>query len=238
MMNESTEILRFHNATIAADSEHESGIRNLNASLAAGALAVVLLEKEQVGISLADAAEGLVTPAGGTVTFLGEDWQTMTPDHAAAQRGKIGRVFECESWLSDLDVDQDVTLAEQHHTHRPIKEIEEEAINLCHVFGLVGLPHSRPSSVPWQDLQKAACVRAFLGSPVLILLENPTFGTYTDLIAPLIVATHDACRRGAAVLWTTTELQIWNHPEMLATARWRMLGSRTCEIEQVGEATE
>jgi phospholipid/cholesterol/gamma-HCH transport system ATP-binding protein len=236
-MNESTEILRFHDATIAADSEHESGIRNLNASLAAGGLAVVLLEKEQVRIPLADAAEGLVMPAGGTVTFLGEDWQTMTPDHAAAQRGRIGRVFECESWLSDLDVDQDITLAEQHHTHRPIKEIEEEALNLCHIFGLTGLPHGWPSSVTWQDLQKAACVRAFLGSPVLILLENPTFGTYTDIIAPLIVATHDARRRGAAVLWTTNELQIWNHPEMLATARWRMLGSPTCVIEEAEEAT-
>ena len=127
MMNESTDILRFHDVTIAADREYESGICNLNVSLAAGDLVVVLLETEQVRIPLADAAEGLVTPVQGTVTFLGEDWQTMTPDRAAAQRGKIGRVFEGESWFSGLNVDQNITLAQRHHTRRPVQEIEQEA---------------------------------------------------------------------------------------------------------------
>jgi phospholipid/cholesterol/gamma-HCH transport system ATP-binding protein len=237
MMDESIDILRLHHVTISADSECGSGICILNLSLAAGDLAVVLLEKEEVRIPLADAAEGLVAPVQGVVTFLGEDWQTMTADRAAAQRGRIGRVFECESWLSDLDVDQDITLAEQHHTHREIKEIEEEAVNLCHIFGLPGLPHGRPSSVPWQDLQKAACVRAFLGSPVLILLENPTVGTYADVIAPLIIAVHDACRRGAAVLWMTNELQVWNHPGLCATARCRMIGSQMHVMNEAREAT-
>jgi phospholipid/cholesterol/gamma-HCH transport system ATP-binding protein len=236
MMNQPIDILRFHDVTIAADSACGSGICTLNLSLVAGDLAAVLLEKEQVRIPLADAAEGLVAPVQGAVTFLGEDWQMMAPDRAAARRGKIGRVFECESWLSDLDVDQDITLAEQHHTHRAINEIEEEAIDLCHVFGLPGLPHGRPSSVPWQDLQKAACVRAFLGAPVLILLENPTVGTYVDVITPLIVAVHDACRRGAAVLWMTNEPQVWNHPELRATSRCRMVGSLVQVVEEPGEA--
>ncbi len=29
-------------------------------------------------------------------------------------------------------------------------------------------------------------------------------------------------------LWTTNELQVWNHPALRATARWRMPGSSTC----------
>jgi phospholipid/cholesterol/gamma-HCH transport system ATP-binding protein len=172
--------------TIAADREYEPGLCHLSLSLGAGDLAVVLLEKDQVRIPLADAAEGLVTPVQGTVTFLGEDWQTMTPDRAAAQRGKIGRVFEGESWLSGLNVDQNITLAQRHHTRRSVEEIEEEATHLCQVFGLPGLPRSGPSNTRWQDLHKAACVRAFLGAPILILLENPTSGVYADVIAPLI----------------------------------------------------
>jgi len=97
MMNEPTDILRFHDVTIAADRERESGISSLNLSLAPGDLTVVLWEKEEARIPLADAAEGLVAPVRGTVTFLGEDWQTMAADRVAAQRGKIGRVFEGES---------------------------------------------------------------------------------------------------------------------------------------------
>jgi len=237
MMNESTDILRFHDVTIAADYEHESGISSLNLSLAPGALAVVLLEKEQVRIPLADAAEGLVSPMQGTVTFLGEDWQMMAANRAAAQRGKIGRVFEGESWLSGLNVDQNITLAQRHHTRRPVQEIEQEATHLCRVFGLAGLPRGRPSNARWQDLQKAACVRALLGTPILILLENPTAGIYADVIAPLINTVREARERGAAILWTTNELQAWNNPELHATARWRVLGSPKCMIEEAKEAT-
>jgi phospholipid/cholesterol/gamma-HCH transport system ATP-binding protein len=237
MMNESTDLLRFHDVTIAPDSEYESGISNLGLSLAPGALAVALLEKEQVRIPLADAAEGLVAPVRGTVTFLGEDWQTMAPDRVAAQRGKIGRVFEGESWLSGLDVDQNITLAQRHHTRRPVQEIEQEATQLCRVFGLAGLPRGRASSVRQQDLQKAACVRAFLGAPILILLENPTVGIYADVIAPLINTVREARQRGAAVLWTTNELQVWSHPELHATAKCRMSGSQMHVMEEAKEAT-
>ncbi len=237
MMNESTDILRFHDVTIAADREHESGISSLSLSLASGGLAVVLLEKEQVRIPLADAAEGLVAPVRGIVTFLGEDWQTMTPDRAAAQRGKIGRVFEGESWLSGLNVDQNITLAQRHHTRRPVQEIEEEATQLCRVFGLPGLPRGRPLNARWQDLQKAACARAFLGGPILILLEDPTVGIYADVIAPLINTVRETRQRGAAVLWTTSELQVWSNPALRATSRWRLLGSPMGMIEEVEEAT-
>ena len=237
MMDESTDILRFRDVTIAADYEHESGISGLNLSLAAGDLAVVLLEKEQVRIPLADAAEGLVMPVQGTVTFLGEDWQMMAADRVTAQRGKIGRVFEGESWFSDLDADQDITLAQRHHTRRPVREIEQEAAQLCRVFGLPGLPRGRPSSARWQDLQKAACVRAFLGAPILILLENPTVGIYAEVIAPLIDTVREACERGAAALWTTNDLQVWGNSGLRATARRRMLGSPMCVIEEAKEAT-
>jgi ABC-type ATPase involved in cell division len=237
MMNESTDILRFHDVTIAAVREHESGVSSLNLSLTPGDLTVVLWEKQKFRIPLADVAEGLVTPVRGTITFLGEDWQTMAADRVTAQRGKIGCVFEGESWLSDLDVDQNITLAQRHHTRRPLKEIQRQATQLCRVFGLAGLPGGRPSNARWQDLQKAACVRAFLGAPILILLENPTIGVYADVIAPLINTVHEACERGAAVLWTTNELQVWSHPALCATARCRMTGSRMHVMEEARKAT-
>jgi phospholipid/cholesterol/gamma-HCH transport system ATP-binding protein len=80
-------------------------------------------------------------------------------------------------------------------------------------------------------------VRAFLGAPILILLENPTGGIYADVIAPLIDTVREARQRGAAVLWTTNELEVWSNPGLCATARWRMLGSPMCVIEEAKEAT-
>ena len=237
MMNESTDILRFHDVKIAPDSDLESGISSLNLSLSPGDLTVVSWENEEIRIPLADAAEGLVAPLRGMVSFLGEDWQTMAANRVAAQRGKIGRVFEGESWLSDLDVDQNITLAQRHHTRRTVKEIEQEATQLCRVFGLPGLPRGHPSNMRRQELQKAACVRAFLGAPILILLENPTVGIYADVIAPLINKVREARERGAAVLWTTNELHVWNNPELHATTRCRMIDSQMLVMEEAREVT-
>lgn len=235
-MNEPAPILKLHNVSIPADSASGPGLGPLNVSLAAGELVVVFLEKEAARSLLADAAEGMVAPAQGMVEFLGEDWQTMTPDRMAQQRGRIGRVFEGECWLSDLDVDQDITLAERHHTRRKRKNIEVEAVQLCQDFGLPGLPRGRSSDIRWQDLQKAACVRAFLGAPVLIFLENPASGLAADVIAPLLQTVHAARQRGAAVLWLTDQLEVWNHPELRPTSRCRMAGAQmqaTDEPERV-----
>jgi ABC-type branched-subunit amino acid transport system ATPase component len=235
-MNDRANILSLQDVSFAADSTSGLSLCNLNSSLAAGDLVVVFLEKEQARTLLADAAEGLVAPTQGVVTFLGEDWQTMTPDRVAQQRGRIGRLFEGECWLSDLYVDQDITLAQQHHTRRARKEIEAEAIQLGQVFGLPGLPGGRSPSVPRQDLQKAACVRAFLGAPVLLLLENPAPGLYADLIAPLLKTVHAARQRGAALLWTTDQLEVWNNPELRPTTRCRMNGSHLQVTNEGGKA--
>jgi alpha-D-ribose 1-methylphosphonate 5-triphosphate synthase subunit PhnL len=71
----------------------------------------------------------------------------------------------------------------------------------------------------------------------LILLENPTAEIYADVIAPLIDTVREARQRGAAVLWTTNELQVWSNPALRATARWRMIGAPMCVIEEAKEVT-
>ncbi len=50
MINESTDILRFHDVAIAVDREYKSGMGNLNSSRAAGALAVVLWTTDELEV--------------------------------------------------------------------------------------------------------------------------------------------------------------------------------------------
>lgn len=164
--------------------------------------------------------------------FLGHDWDGLSADDSAAQRGKIGRLFDDEGWISDLDVDQNITLAQRHHTGRNEDEIVEEALRFARMFGLPGLPRGRPGSMRRWDLRKAACIRAFLGQPSFIIVEQPVRGVYADLMAPLLNAVHSARKRGAAVLWTVTDPQIWNHPGIHATTRAKMFGSAFRSLEK------
>lgn len=224
-MNLSPAILKFQEVTVESAALYETGLSNSSFELNAGELLLLRLERENERLPIADAAEGLVPPVRGSVRFRGEDWQAMSADQAAAQRGKIGRLFEDEGWISDLDVDQNIMLSQQHHTARSEADIRDEALGLARAFGLPGLPRGRPGRLHRWDLRKAACVRTFLGQPALVILEQPVRGVYPDLMAPLVSVTRAACRRGAAVLWMVADPKIWNHAGIRATARARMFGS-------------
>lgn len=231
-MSASSSILKFGNVTVPAGPDYETGLWNISFELHSGDLLLVRIERENERLPLADAAEGLVPPTQGGVLFCAEDWQGMTADHAAAQRGKIGRLFEDEGWISDVDVDQNITLAQRHHTQRSEEEILAEALRLARLFGLPGLPRGRPGKVRRWDLRKAACIRAFLGQPALIILEQPARGVYADFMAPLVNAVQSARARGAAVLWTVTDPQSWNYPGIHATTRAKMFGSELHALER------
>jgi phospholipid/cholesterol/gamma-HCH transport system ATP-binding protein len=224
-MNASPTIVKFSDVTIDSSAHYETGLWNSSFDLNAGELLLVRIERENERLPLADAIEGLVLPTQGNVKFLGEDWQRMSADHAAAQRGKIGRLFEDEKWVSDLDVDENIMLSQRYHTSRSEEDILEEALKLARVFGLPGLPRGRPGKMRRWDLRKAACIRAFLGQPSFIILEQPVHGVYADLMAPLLNAAQSARKRGAAVLWTIVDPKLWNHSGIRATIRARMFGS-------------
>jgi phospholipid/cholesterol/gamma-HCH transport system ATP-binding protein len=224
-------ILKISDLTIESSPQHETGLCDVSFELKTGELLLLHIERENERLALADATEGLLAPARGRVLFLGEDWQGMSADHAAAQRGKVGRLFDDEGWIGDLDVDQNIMLAQRHHTQRSEGDILEEALKFARMFGLPGLPRGRPGSVRRWDLRKAACLRAFLGQPAFIILEQPVRGVYADLMTPLINAVQSARQRGAAVLWTVTDPHIWNNPAIHATTRARMFGSQLQTVE-------
>jgi len=224
-------ILKFDDVTIPSSPHYETELWDVSFELNRGELLLVRIERENERLPLADAATGLTRARPGRVQFLGEDWRAMSADSAAAHRGRVGRLFEDEGWISDLEVDQNIILAQRHHTRRSEAEIVEEALQFARIFGLPGLPRGRPASVRRWDLRKAACMRAFLGQPILIILEQPVRGVYADLMAPLVNSVRSARNRGAAVLWTVTDPQIWNQPGLHATRRARMLGSQLHVVE-------
>jgi phospholipid/cholesterol/gamma-HCH transport system ATP-binding protein len=224
-MNASSSILKFGNVTVQSSPHYETGLWDVSFALNPGDLLLVRIERENERLPLADATEGLVLPAQGTVSFLGRTWQSLSADHAATQRGKIGRLFEDEGWISDVDVDENIVLAQRHHTHRTEDQIMDEALKLARMFGLPGLPRGRPGRMRRWDLRKAACIRAFLGQPALIIIEQPVRGVYADFMSPLLSAVQSARSHGAAILWTVTDPQIWSNSAVRATTRARMLGS-------------
>jgi phospholipid/cholesterol/gamma-HCH transport system ATP-binding protein len=143
-------------------------------------------------------------------------------------------VFQDHGWISDLDLTENITLAQRHRGGRSARELEEEASRLARTFGLPGLPRGYPADARPGDLCRASCIRAFLGSPSLIILERPAAELFRELMAPLINAVRGARERRAAVLWTTDDGDVWSDPGVRPTSKWVMSGSQLVSSEEVG----
>src|SRR5215472_4485787 len=196
----------------AARPSHEAGTAPaapVDLCLRSGEFALVDARHSGQTAWLADLCSGLLPLAAGNVRFLGRDWSAVPWDFAAALRGRIGRVFRSGSWIGSVDVAANILLPQLHHTRDDPSDLRERAVALSCAFGLPGLPLVRPDDLAAGDLARAACVRAFLGNPELLLLESPVQGRFISLIVPLLNALAAARDRGAAAIWFTRSDVVW-----------------------------
>ena len=205
-MNEnqhSGNVLEFEHVEIVATGEDIPCLSGVSFSVNAGDLMVVHLAQGYSGASLADAVQGLLRPKCGRVLFQDQDWVEMTPDEQAIFRGQIGRVFNRGGWISNLDVDENVTLSLRHHTTRPRNEIQSEAMSLAVKAGFGELPMVRPDLLNANERKRAQWIRAFLGDPTLVILEEPMHDVYEEYAEHLIKLVEEARQHGCGVLWLT-----------------------------------
>lgn len=194
----------------------------LRLELCEGDFAVIEVPGPRRGAAFADLCSGLAPLAGGEVRFLGRDWSTMPREHADALRGHIGRLFHQPMRADTQDVAARVLLGRLHHTRIREAELRAEAMALAQLFGLPGLPAGPARLVAEPDLLRAACVRAFLGSPRLVILELPMAAQGEDLRSALLGTGAEARGRGAAVMWLTAPGPALRDPLVRPTHRLRL----------------
>jgi phospholipid/cholesterol/gamma-HCH transport system ATP-binding protein len=226
-------VLQLDRAWLPLPDQQGVGVA-IDLTLRAGDLVLVDPGDEQHEQLLADVACGLVAPARGRVRFLGRSWSELAPDQANALRGRIGQVLRRGAWIPYLGVLDNLLLPQLYHTRRPYEAIRAEAAGWAAWFGLAGLPTGRPADVPSPILARAACVRAFLGAPSLIIVESLPGGLGDGLFAPLVNAMRVARDRNAAVLWFVRDTAIYEDRSLPATGRLRLLGDALVPLEVVG----
>lgn len=225
-------ILEVDRVTLFTDGEDGGDYTTAHFSLYSGQLALVRLENLHQAASFADLFSGLTPPFDGNVFFFGRDWQALPADALNAMRGRIGRVFSSGSWLEGFSLLENILLAQLHHTRRPIPELRQEAAQLAEQFSLPGLPLGPPEKYSRADLQRSACVRAFLGTPSLLLLEDPTFGVYPRIMTALVNAIRRARNKGAAVIWMTLSDDVWGDDSIPADRLFSVAGRKLTEVKR------
>jgi len=194
----------------------------LDLSITSGDFVLVEARDRLLAAEFADLCCGLLTIRRGSVRFLGRDWATSADEIAAAMRGRIGRIYGPESWIGFLSTDVNILWSQLHHTRRAESALREAAADVARSFGLPGLPLGRPAALSDADLLRASCVRAFVGEPQLVILDNGELEEIADLSSALLNAIMAMRHRYAACLWLTDGGRIWQDRSCPATIRLRL----------------
>ncbi len=223
-------IIRFDDTVFTSATGGVAESDEVSLSVCGGDLVLIRLARLEQTAAFADACAGIIEPTSGAVNFLGRNWSELPPDQANALRGRIGRVFKTGNWINHLSLMENILLPQRHHTRRSTRQLCDEAGYLAQQFGLPGVPLGLPGDLTAADLQRAACVRAFMGRHSLILLEEPTTGIFLEIISALMNAVREARERGAAVLWLTRKHLIWSDQTLPATQRYQLVAGKLMEV--------
>lgn len=151
---------------------------------------------------IADLAGGLDEASAGEVRFGGEAWVRMPVADQTQRRQTIGWILpETGAWLSNLDLDENVTLSARVRGELSPEKIAEAATALAREFELEALPKIRPAWATARDRRISQWVRALLGTPRLLIVDSGTDTLASAAVQPLIRMLSQRREQGLAVLW-------------------------------------
>jgi phospholipid/cholesterol/gamma-HCH transport system ATP-binding protein len=226
-----TELHHAYRTVLAADDLAAGGqagvaLAHVTLELPAGGFALVYSGDRRLTAAVVDGLLGFTASGRARVRFLDRRWGDLDPGQTLALRRLVRRVPGRGGWLDDRSVLENIMLAERHNTVADERVLLEQASAMARRFGLPGLPTGRPESCTTADLEAAACVRAFLGGPRLVVLEHPTDNPDTPLLGPIIGAVQQVRRRGGAVIWFTRHPTIHADPSLPVSQRLSLSGGR------------
>ena len=224
-------ILTFRRVTFRATSHLADDVADASFDILPSQLMLLRLDRQTEDVPFFDLAEGLERPDSGVVEFLGEDWQSLSAFDQARRRGRIGRVFEGQAWVSNLDVYENLVLAQRHHTARTESELREEAALLMREAGFATIPVGRTHLLRRHELQQAQWARAFMGRPALVLLDEAETDVPPDSVERLIAMVQERLAQGTAIIWSTTDARIWQHEALKGSRRFSLAAGRLAGVE-------
>jgi branched-chain amino acid transport system ATP-binding protein len=123
--------------------------------------------------TLFNVLSGFVTPAEGSVRTDDLDLLELAP-HRRAQWG-LRRTFQTEQLVGELTVFENVALMHEHAGH-PRSEREDDVTQALETAGVRSGPNRRAEQVDSGERRLVEVARALVGSPRVILLDEPAAG--------------------------------------------------------------
>ena len=121
-------------------------------------------------------------------------------------RRRIGIVFQSFNLFPHMTVLDNVTLGPRRAHGVDKAEAEARAIELLERFGLGEKVHEYPNRISGGQNQRAAIVRALMGDPEILLLDEVTSALDPELVGEVLSVIRDLADRGLTMVLATHEM--------------------------------
>ncbi|MEL6687597.1 MAG: ABC transporter ATP-binding protein [Pseudomonadota bacterium] len=161
---------------------------------------------------------GLDQPDSGSVMIDGEDVGTLKPNALAAFRSnKLGFVFQQFQLMPRRTALSNVSLPLQYR-RPPLSDGESRAQSALDSVGLGDRAHHKPTELSGGQQQRVAIARALVGSPSLLLADEPTGALDSQTskeIMELLVSLNRS--EGLTIILITHDLEVAAYADRVIT---------------------
>lgn len=149
---------------------------------------------------------GMLARRSGAVTSQGTWLRQRTEAEVAAQRAKVGMVFQRFNLFPHMSAMENIIEAPVQVAHRPEKEARAEALELLERVGLRDHANHFPAQLSGGQQQRVAIARALAMHPELMLFDEPTSALDPELVGEVLSVMQDLARGGMTMVVVTHEI--------------------------------
>ncbi len=147
-------------------------------------------------------------PSAGTYLLDGHDTGTLDDRSRAAMRGsRIGFVFQSFHLLAQRTATENVAMAELYRGSERTGRLERARLALSHV-GLCDRLDAYPDTLSGGERQRVAIARALVGSPSILLADEPTGNLDTARSAAVMDVLDELHRLGMTLIVITHDAEV------------------------------
>ncbi|MFT0850145.1 ABC transporter ATP-binding protein [Achromobacter sp. F4_2707] len=145
---------------------------------------------------------GVTRPDSGTILWNGSEVQIASP--AAARQLGIGMVFQHFSLFDTLTVAENIALGLPGRHN--MAELEQRIVQKAAQYGLHLEPQRHAHTLSVGECQRVEIVRALLGEPQLLILDEPTSVLTPQAVQSLFQTLRQLAAEGCSILYISHKL--------------------------------